>query len=800
MKEWHILPVTLSLGLAAAMMSPQSASASRFKGNTRSLSARLQCQSALTKPKKQIESFKKAAPVIVNPLSGALNFITKVYRWVFPKVDFLDEIQALRSGGGEALDKALSRDPLDFDIDVEVDPLEFGAGRFERAERDHRWDNYRYRRQERLSVEEEYQRYLSYLRSKYSPLQRLYWDANANQNPWGSGSLKKKAVELMWAQTLRRYDSSEKFKEALDQFQEFAQWAKSQRLIVSEDALVQEAERLRKTLEMTKVSYESLEDLAFLLEQYHRGEGKEFGVYLDHLDQILTKLSQLTSFSEQERELYDATQEVAKKKPSEPVHVSAKQFTEVFLSQDLGKLALDSLAREFATQKQSPENGAGAIKIDPEGLRQAASDGRLNPYLVMLQLARVNRLLLYRKEDRRPKVDTYLDRFVRSDQAHELRPALGMEEFHNFHRDGAPIELDLFRVLSGEMLAYNFPREKESPVEDRPIPTIVSILLVDRSGSMAEDSKWVVRDAFLMAFYEEAVAQMEAGIANHIVYRINFTEYVENPVRVETPLEFAKDFNLVRSGKIPSDGYTSITLAMTTALTKIYEHQKAGGEAEAANLILVTDGRDEINVQEILAERKKLRPELEIAINSISVGEGNPDIKAFVSQPPEEWLGQDKLTYQHIPVSEIKKLVDHTTYVQAIESVAKKQAVSVAFKEKVTPDEIEVLQNKLVRLLVSRNSVVESKDLLDRMQQDLFPLSEGNAAGDASINEAVRTILLIKDSPMFQSYTNAERAEFIYNFLIEAAKSHGVGYPVLIRKIGSEAKEELYKLISGESR
>jgi hypothetical protein len=102
----------------------------------------------------------------------------------------------------------------------------------------------------------------------------------------------------------------------------------------------------------------------------------------------------------------------------------------------------------------------------------------------------------------------------------------------------------------------------------------------------------------------------------------------------------------------------------------IEEHRKAGGgELSEGNILLITDGQDSISVKAIQDARDKIGSEVNIAVNAITIYDGNDDIKNIIATHAGKSETLGRLAYHHINPTMLLELLDTKRRLELLQEV-----------------------------------------------------------------------------------------------------------------------------------
>jgi hypothetical protein len=252
-----------------------------------------------------------------------------------------------------------------------------------------------------------------------------------------------------------------------------------------------------------------------------------------------------------------------------------------------------------------------------------------------------------------------------------------MEKLEDFEdipsavKEGFPSDIELLRLLAGDMLKNAYPEKIKKFDPRKPYPKRASIVLYDISGSMASSNKQVLRNALVNAFLDRSQLEVARGEGEHTVYLIPFDARPHEPKIISSLGQAQKFFDDMRARPLGSGGDDSITEGMVKAYELIAEHQKNGGDLERANILLLTDAIAAIDFAKIEKARSQIDASVDLALNAVTFGDWNKDVSKMVTKYTVNGDGNiGKVSHQHIPYEDIQRLLDPTQEIKDLVQTA----------------------------------------------------------------------------------------------------------------------------------
>jgi uncharacterized protein YegL len=452
-------------------------------------------------------------------------------------------------------------------------------------------------------------------------------------------------LKVIWPRILESYDQSESFFSAINQYATIANKYGAQ---LHADSLRLEAERALKfyqSLRSQGVSYKNFEDLAnSLVGDFSSGEGALIR-RIRFLHELLQEKHRQHILSDKEETLFNLTTRILESLA--PGQANDEQIVASFLKKLMGPLSMNTIQAKY---------GDSAGRLDIHKLSRDIRGGALTDLILYPRLEPYMNILLNEQEV--PSVNHRFDgpEVPVNNADFDLIQADELDEMPHFYRDGTPLNLDLLRLLSGDMLRMRYQDEVERFDPKKPKPKKVSIVLVDMSGSMDSNQKYVLRNALMNAYLDKSQRDVVRDGGEHVVIFIPFDARPQAAQRQGSIEQAQGYFDNLRNHPLKAGGDDSITGAVVEAYNMIHkEEQEGGGELERANILLLTDAVAPVDFKQITAAREKLSEKTKVKLNALTMGDYNQDVTQLVELAADGAIGE--VSHQHIPYPEIQMLM-----------------------------------------------------------------------------------------------------------------------------------------------
>ncbi|MCC6277491.1 MAG: VWA domain-containing protein [Oligoflexia bacterium] len=497
----------------------------------------------------------------------------------------------------------------------------------------------------------------------------------------------KAMVKQMFAHALRQYGNSDRLTEALRDFEAFCRNA-DQRIMHTEfiESYVKRAAELQDELDNLGVRYADLEVLGLSVTN---GGGRRTDVRrkVEFLDKLFKELQNVTQLTSEEQNVHDIVK-ILSQVQNQSKDDGIRTLVDAFLAKLTGPLSRRLIRNIYA-------DASG--RFDMARLLDDLKHRRLDNFLFLSRLKKYLNILLRRTNkpafDKHPRGKAS----PMNEYAPELVLAQEIDELQHFYRDGIPPKEDAARVMSGDMLKYEYrdPKIVENP--KHPFPKEITVILIDVSGSMDMQHKWVVRDGLVAAYVDRSQIPVASRSGEHTVVVIPFHSEVGTPEKLKSLKEALEYFE--RHMKFPKNagGGTDITKALVEVYRMIAEAKKGQGELQRANILLLTDAEDSIDRTAIDKAAHDVGPEMEVFFSSIILGTTNEHLKKLVKDfVPGRQVPKQHLFYQEIGFGEITDLVNHDATFDAFLKAAEKYSTDL--DRSLDPTVVMRLKDSLVGL------------------------------------------------------------------------------------------------------
>ena len=573
-----------------------------------------------------------------------------------------------------------------------------------------------------------------------------------------------KLIRRLSAQALRNYRSSGAFATGLGELQ--TTLASISAEIEHSDALrqaVADLRSVREGLEAYQVEYKTLEQLGLSLLRTMEGAPTDSLRKLNYLNDLLGALSKRSALSFDEQRSLDLVRRLLQLAGSDE-KPSDKDFSEAFISQLMGPLSRKMIRDRFRSEAM-PDG------FDWTAMAEAFRRGEYNDLLVQSALRPYIDLMLNTSLKPKDRKDPMGPTVVISEQEPDLEQARDLSNFQAFYRDGSPTEVDLLKYLSGDMLEWVYREEITKPDPKVLHPKKVTYILYDISTSMNERGKFKLATAMILAYLDRSQIEVRTGKAEHTVYTMAFNHSPHEPERIGSLAQAQETFERIRNKPLSSEGSTEITSAIVDVYNRIQKHQAEGGELDRANILLITDAEDTIRFDEIQEARDKIRADLPIRFNAITLGDLQGDIQKLTAYSGGEGNGKlGDVGQRHIDYTQIQQLMNQALRVAVVEkSVA---AFRTGDQQQLANTAVIDLKNKLVLLESNRDSKDASKlSLYSRFDRLLH--TSGPAVEDPALVVPIQYFRRLASGRTAMGWTRAERLENLWGFLTDLAQAIG---------------------------
>jgi hypothetical protein len=459
-------------------------------------------------------------------------------------------------------------------------------------------------------------------------------------------------LETIWLQILNQYQNSSHFMRMVTDFSSLCQTLAvnnpHQAHILQQK--IARANELADKLRLLAVEYKDLEDLATSLSS---GSSKiEFIRRIHYLKNIFDAKEDAGNLESAEERALQTINEILNQ-----IEKNLDSANNDVISETFRDLLAGPLSRKFIDENYPPTTRKQ--QLDSNKLVQDLKAGRLNDLVVY------NRLkpfvdILFNDLFKPRSFEKFEGPYVPINESdRKLEKLEDFEDIPSAVKEGFPSEIELLRLLAGDMLKNAYPEKVKKFDPRKPYPKRASIVLYDISGSMGSNNKQVLRNALVNAFLDRSQLEVARGEGEHTVYLIPFDARPHEPKIISSLGQAQKFFDDMRERPLGSGGDDSITEGMVKAYELIAEHQKNGGDLERANILLLTDAIAAIDFAKIEKARSQIDASVDLALNAVTFGDWNKDVSKMVTKYAVNGDGNiGKVSHQHIPYEDIQRLLD----------------------------------------------------------------------------------------------------------------------------------------------
>jgi hypothetical protein len=581
---------------------------------------------------------------------------------------------------------------------------------------------------------------------------------------------------------LSNYTHQEKLMTALGQLKTSMQTLYSEN--PSFDFLVQMArqvETLRESLELAQLTYKKLEDLGLSMLASGDAGSANVSRKLKFLDQLLTELQKKGKISLAETDVLNRVRRLlqamnASKNPTD------RQLGEAFVAQLTGPLSRRVILKTY----EVPDVKEG---LDWARLAADLKSGKLDDLLIYQRLSPYMKMLLNSKMAPKDSKAPNGEKVTISENTPELELALELDRFNQFYRDGAPVNVDLLRFITGDMLENTYFLDRNKPDPKTLKPRKVSIVIYDISGSMGSQNKYVLRNALVTSYVDASQKDVLLGKEDHIVYTMAFDGAPHAPERMGTIQEAMNYFEKSRATPIRYGGNDSITEAVARVFEIIAENEKSGGALNRANILLITDAVAPVDFKRIEDARKLVSDEVDIRFNAISMGDLNNDVKKLVELQGGEGKGKlGVVSHQHI---------NYETIAEILNSKARLEVISDVASTFDNGQDSAVGREQLVRL---KNDLVAAEEFTERRDQSLVVTNgsllreitiDRRNEGDSEVEILFKPFFRLALSSVSMPWATGQRLEALRVFVGMVAKETNVSEAEVLQRLSTESREKV---------
>ena len=472
-------------------------------------------------------------------------------------------------------------------------------------------------------------------------------------------------LDSIWSQILNQYQNSSHFMRMVTDFSSLCQSLAvnnpHQAHILQQK--IARANELTDKLRLLAVEYKDIEDLATSLSS---GSAKiEFLRRIRYLKTIFEAKDDAHNLENGEERALQTINEILNQ-----LETSLGSANNEVISETFRDLLAGPLSRKVVDENYPPVTKSQ--QMDADTLVQDLKNGTLNDLVIYNRLKPYVDILfndLFKPRSFEKFEGPYIP-INESDR--KLEKLEDFDDIPHAVKEGFSSELELLRLLAGDMLKFAYPEKIKKMDPRKPYPKRASIVLYDISGSMTENHKQDLRNALLTAFMDRSQIEVAKGEGEHTVYLIPFDDRPHETRLIANLAQAQTAFDDFRAHPTGSGGGTSITAALVRAFNLIAEHQKNGGDLERANILLLTDGQDSLDFAKLEEARSQIDPTVDIALNAVTLGVWNDNLSDMVKKYAVKGDGDiGKVSHQHIPYDEIQRLLSPESEVEELIQSAK---------------------------------------------------------------------------------------------------------------------------------
>lgn len=182
----------------------------------------------------------------------------------------------------------------------------------------------------------------------------------------------------------------------------------------------------------------------------------------------------------------------------------------------------------------------------------------------------------------------------------------------------------------------------------------ITILLYDTSGSMHGDFAYF-QSALISSFVSQALSDVSpSGAYRHKIILVPFDHKVHDATKVTNRAEALEVIRTYKKSLGNTGGGTDIQKAMLQGLALIADaEQRAGEPLAAANIVLMSDGDSDVNLDELREARNAIDRSTPIQSMFVAIGGQNEKLMEFAQE--SKGLGFERGFYRQFTGSDITK-------------------------------------------------------------------------------------------------------------------------------------------------
>jgi hypothetical protein len=557
-----------------------------------------------------------------------------------------------------------------------------------------------------------------------------------------------------WIQSLRMYSSSRQMIDSLLSFQTFLAGSKqSSSLLTAQYDTA--ARQLITALEISGIRWNDTQQLGGLI---LRSEREHLLPVVRLLDKILDQIHEVTTLNSEESSLRQFCKNYLARNDLKDLAPDDIQYAKSFLKTQNGPLSLQNLKARYSIQG---EHGQW------HQLKADLLAGKLNNFLMIPHVRRYLKMI-YNKTS----MPTFKDEFVGNkrpmdNQEFQLEPAEDLGAWKNFYRNGPP-KNDIDRLISGDLLemTYRDPKRKNNPIQRK--EKKITIILFDISGSMRQDyQRAQVQNALIAAYLDASQIEVVQGLADHSIIVIPFGSSVGQAAKLESPKRAYDYFSKIIDQPVTSDSGTNITKAIVGAYDYVIEHSKMNPGLQKANILFLTDGEDQFDVNSVINKRQQIENKIDLSFTTVNILTGNEQFRgAETDGTGLKAFG--RYSYRHIDRTTIASILDSASTIKLISENASSY---IPEKSPLTSFELAQFAQAAGRL----NTIEFDSHEFNLYKNKLLNLTQG--APSALVKESFDWKLLIGFEPasiLPESIKRMQRLS-VFKFLLANLRSQNHG-------------------------
>jgi hypothetical protein len=237
-------------------------------------------------------------------------------------------------------------------------------------------------------------------------------------------------------------------------------------------------------------------------------------------------------------------------------------------------------------------------------------------------------------------------RFSQSgDQGFELRRARRYANPQNFVRNGWSADTDMLRIATGDMIerVYKVTDPVQTPQRNPEIERVV-LLCIDGTSSMNIDGRGRLRNLIVPSYIDQMFTKAKIRNEKITAYVIIYADKVKYLVRIGSIEEATKLFASLSENEFSVGSTADHANAIIYGIQEVI---KTENRVSHLNVVLLTDGEEDVNISKIKSYTDKITvgPEgLRLGIGAISLVSGQKTVEKTIqaiSQSDARYMGDD---------------------------------------------------------------------------------------------------------------------------------------------------------------